>query len=63
MPADDVLDIDLTCLRGSLRVSLPADRATAVAPAFHTAVCAVPDGPRAIRFVAAQVAMSAGGMR
>ena len=59
MPADGVLDIDLACLR----MSLPADRATAVAPAFHPAVCAVPEGPQAIRFVAAEVPMPAGGVR
>jgi hypothetical protein len=33
MPADGVLDIDLACRRGSVRISLPADLATIVAPA------------------------------
>ena len=55
MPADGVMDIDLACLRGSLRMPLPADRATAVAPAFHAAVCPVPEAPQAVPFAAAQV--------
>jgi hypothetical protein len=63
MPADVVLDIDLACLRGSLRMSLPADRAAAVAPVFHAAVCPVQEGPQARPFVAAQVPMQAGGVR
>ncbi|HXB46960.1 MAG TPA: hypothetical protein VNW50_04290 [Streptosporangiaceae bacterium] len=63
MPADGVLAIDLACLRGSLRMSLPADRATVVAPAFHPAVCAGPEGPQAIPFLAAPVPTSPGGVR
>jgi hypothetical protein len=63
MPADGVLDIDLACLRGSLRMLLPADRATAIAPVLHAVVCAVPDDRQAIPFAAAQVPMPAGGVR
>jgi hypothetical protein len=63
MPADGVMDIDLACLRGSLRMSLPADRATAVAPPLHVAVCPVPEAPQAVPFAAAQVPRPAGGVR
>jgi lactate racemase len=46
MPADGVLDIDLAYGRGNLRISLPADRTTVVAPAYHPAA---PDVPAALR--------------
>jgi hypothetical protein len=59
MPADGVLD--MACLRGSLRISLLAGRATVVALARHPAVC-VADGPQTIPFVAAQVPMPPGGV-
>jgi hypothetical protein len=61
MPADGVLDIDLACRRGSVRISLPADLATIVALACHPAVCVV--GPQAIPFATAVVPMPAGGVR
>ena len=35
MPADGLLDIDLAYGRQGLRISLPADRTTVVAPAYH----------------------------
>jgi len=65
MPADGVLDFDLDCLRVSLRMSLPADGATAVAPAIAavSVVRAAPEGPQAIPFACAQVPMPAGGVR
>jgi nickel-dependent lactate racemase len=46
MPADGLLDIDLAYGRQGLRISLPADRTTVVAPAYHPAV---PDVPAALR--------------
>ncbi len=46
MPADGLLDIDLAYGRQGLRISLPADRTTVVAPAYHPAA---PDVPAALR--------------
>ena len=46
MPADGLLDIDLAYGRQGLRISLPADRTTVVAPAYHPAA---PDIPAALR--------------
>ena len=45
MPADSLLDIDLAYGRRGLRISLPADRTTVVAPAHHPAA---PDVPAAL---------------
>ena len=42
MPADGLLDIDLAYGRQGLRISLPADRTTVVAPAHHPAAPDVP---------------------
>ena len=63
MPADGVLDIDLACRRGSLRISQPADQTTIAAAACHPAVCLVPGGPQTIAFVTAEVPMSADGVK
>jgi nickel-dependent lactate racemase len=46
MPADGLLDIGLAYGRRGLRISLPADRTTVVAPAYHPAA---PDVPAALR--------------
>src|SRR3984957_16998578 len=46
MPADGLLDIDLAYGRQGLRISLPADATTVVAPAYHPAV---PDVPAVLR--------------
>src|SRR6202046_5744858 len=46
MPADGLLDIDLAYGRQGLRISLPADVTTVVAPAYHPAV---PDVPAVLR--------------
>ena len=46
MPADGLLDIGLAYGRRGLRISLPADRTTVVAPAHHPAA---PDVPAALR--------------
>jgi lactate racemase len=46
MPADGLLDINLAYGRRGLRISLPADRTTVVAPAYHPAA---PDVPVALR--------------
>jgi len=62
MPADGVLHIGLAWLRGSLGMSRAAGRATVVVPAFRAAVCAVPEGPQAVRFAAAQILMPAGSV-
>ncbi len=42
MPADSLLDIDLAYGRRGLRISLPADRTTVVAPVHHPAAPDVP---------------------
>ena len=42
MPADGLLDIDLAYGRRRLRISLPADQTTVVAPAHHPAAPDVP---------------------
>jgi hypothetical protein len=63
MPADGVLDIDLACLRGSLRISQPADRTTTGAPACHPVVCVAPEGPQTSPFMTGAVPMPAGGVR
>src|ERR1700735_1422229 len=49
MPADGLLDIDLAYGRQGLRISLPADVTTVVAPAYHPAVPDVPAVLRAAR--------------
>ena len=46
MPADGLLDIDLAYGRRGLRISLPADRTTVVAPVHHRAA---PDVPAVLR--------------
>ena len=46
MPADGLLDIDLAYGRQGLSISLPAERTTVVAPAYHPAA---PDVPAALR--------------
>ena len=52
MPADGLLDIDLAYGRQGLRISLPADRTTVVAPAYHPAA---PDIPAALREASPEV--------
>jgi len=63
MPADGVLDIDVAYRRGSVRISLPADRTTIVAPARHPAVRVVPEDPQTSPSLTAEVLMPAGGVR
>jgi hypothetical protein len=63
MPADGVLDIDLACWRGSLRISLTADRTTIVARACRPSMCVAPEGLRTKPIACAAVPTSAGGVR
>ena len=63
MPADGVLDIDLACGRGSLRISLTANLTTIAASACRPAMFAAPDGLRTNPIACAAVPTSAGGVR
>jgi hypothetical protein len=63
MPADGVLDIDLACGRGSLRISPVANLTTIAAPACRPSMCVAPEGLRSNPIACAAVPTSAGGVR